>query len=104
MTAEYFKDLFKAKATNAYHCVIPNNQSRKKRYQFYRNKDLNRMSKESFDNGQIIFHAKCIKAEDPRFADKYEYDDPHYVYHLKRDLTEEEYNALIALLQREEGS
>ena len=97
MTAEYFKDLFKAKATNAYHCAIPNRKH--SRYQFYGNSDLNRMSKEAFDNGQTEFYAKCIKAEDPRFADRYELDEPHYVYHLKRDLTEEEYNALIALLK-----
>ncbi len=101
MTADYFKDLFKAKATNAYHCAIPNRHESKKRYYFYGNADLNRMSKEAFDNGQLEFYAKCIKAEDPRFADKYEPDEPHYVYHLKRDLTEEEYNALIALLEKQ---
>lgn len=98
MTAEYFKNLFTSKITNGFKCRI-GGHNKKSRYMFYGNRDLNKLSKEAFDAGEDMFYAKHINPEDdPRFVERWEKADPIYEYHLKRNLTEEEYHALIALL------
>ena len=102
MNADFLLSIFKQKAINEYSCRIKHGE--KERYRFYGNRDLNRLSKKAFDNGQDVFYAKHIKPESERFADRYELSDPIYVYHLKRDLTEEEFDALLTAVNHDEES
>ena len=100
MNANFLLSIFKQKAINEYSCRIKHGE--KERYKFYGNQDLNRLSRNAFDNGQDVFYAKHIKPESERFADRYELSEPIYVYHLKRDLTEEEFDTLLAAVNHDE--
>ena len=87
------KDLervFKKVCTNAYRAVdlYDSNKS-----MLYRRDDLTRWAGEAFEKGEKWFYCEPVDKNEPCGALRL--CEPKYVYQLKRDLTEEEFNELF---------
>lgn len=98
MTVEEFKNKFVKVSTNQLKSY--EYRSGKKVPMLYRRGDFTHFAQGAFDKGEDFFYTEPVNPLDP--YGRHRLSEPKYIYKLKSDLTEQEFNEMLQLVNSEE--